>query len=112
MATSLRYSAVDIPDRVLRSRREVRSHVSEQVLPLHLVVNVAHESETTRPILEPIRSETWGIGVRKGQGELLSEVNAFLKKFREEGQFDALADRYMASEKAAFEEKGVPFIFH
>ena len=70
-----------------------------------------HE-ETTRPILEPIRSETWGIGVRKGNAELLAQVNAFLKEFREKGGFTDLAERYMAAEKAAFDEMGVPFIFH
>ena len=39
-------------------------------------------------------------------------VNDFLRGYREERRFDALADRYMAEEKKAFEELGVPFIFH
>ncbi len=68
--------------------------------------------ETTRPILKPIREETWAIGIRKGNDELKNNVNAFLKKYREEGSFDRLADRYMAEEKKVFEEMGVPFIFH
>tara|TARA_R110002096_G_scaffold27577_6_gene84198 strand:+ start:2801 stop:3595 length:795 start_codon:yes stop_codon:yes gene_type:complete len=68
--------------------------------------------ETTRPILKPIREETWAIGLRKGDTELLSEVNAFLADYRAAGNFDALAERYMAEQKKAFEEMGVPFIFH
>ncbi|MEQ1840712.1 MAG: transporter substrate-binding domain-containing protein [Verrucomicrobiales bacterium] len=68
--------------------------------------------DKTRPILHPIREETWAIGLRKKDTELLNEVNAFLKAYREEGKFDELADRYMAEQKKAFEAMGVPFIFH
>jgi polar amino acid transport system substrate-binding protein len=68
--------------------------------------------ETTRAILEPIRDETWGIGVRKGDDELLQQVNAFLKDYRESGRFNELADRYMKAERDEFERRGVPFIFH
>ncbi|MEM7698234.1 MAG: transporter substrate-binding domain-containing protein [Verrucomicrobiota bacterium] len=69
-------------------------------------------SEETRPILQPIREETWAIGLRQADKELLEQVNAFLAKYRLNGNFDQLAERYMSEEKAAFEELGVPFIFH
>lgn len=69
-------------------------------------------TETTRPILKPIRSETWAVGLRKEDTELKAQVNAFLKESREKGLFDQLAARYMAEEKKAFEDLGVPFIFH
>lgn len=68
--------------------------------------------ETTRAILAPFREETWAVGLRKGDMELLESVNSFLKQFREDEEFDELADRYLGEEKAAFEEAGVPFIFH
>lgn len=68
--------------------------------------------EKTRAILNPIREETWAIGIRKGEDELREQVNAWLKEFRDAGKFDELADRYMADEKKTFEEMGVPFIFH
>lgn len=68
--------------------------------------------DTTRPILTPIREETWAIGLRKEDPELLGQVNAFLSAYRIAGKFDELADRYMAEQKKAFEEMGVPFIFH
>ena len=68
--------------------------------------------DTTRAILNPIREETWAIGIRKGEDELREQVNAWLADFRAAGRFDELADQYMAEEKKTFEEMGVPFIFH
>ena len=68
--------------------------------------------DKTRPILNPIREETWGIGIRKGDTGLKDRVNAFLKHYRESGGFDSLANRYMKEEKEAFEKLGVPFVFH
>ncbi|MCB1234466.1 MAG: transporter substrate-binding domain-containing protein [Verrucomicrobiae bacterium] len=69
-------------------------------------------ADKTRAILQPIREETWAIGLRKGEDELRGRVNAWLKGFREAGEFDRLAERYMAEEKRTFDEMGVPFIFH
>lgn len=68
--------------------------------------------DKTRPILHPIREETWAIGLRKGDEALQTEINAFLDDYRAQGKFDELADRYMAEPKATFEKMGVPFIFH
>lgn len=68
--------------------------------------------DETRPILNPIREETWAIGMRQGEEDFHAAVNAFLKEYREAGRFNELADQYMAEQKAAFEEMGVPFIFH
>lgn len=68
--------------------------------------------ETTRPILTPIRAETWAIGMRKEDEALRAKVNDFLADFRAQGKFDSLADQYMSDAKTAFEEMGVPFIFH
>ena len=68
--------------------------------------------DTTRPILNPIREETWGIGMRKGEDELKDKVNAFLQQYRESGGFDRLAEIYMKEEKETFEKMNVPFVFH
>lgn len=68
--------------------------------------------DKTRPILNPIREETWAIGLRQGEPELKEQIDAFLADYRAKGRFDELAERYMAEEKAAFEAMGVPFIFH
>jgi|GEM_PF-57415 len=70
-----------------------------------------HQADT-RPILKPIREETWSIGIRKGNDDLRKQVNTFLRDYRKNGRFDELAERYMAEEKHAFEKLGVPFIFH
>lgn len=69
-------------------------------------------ADKTRAILEPLREESWAIGLRKGDDDLRRRINAFLTEFREAKGFDALADRYMADQKKAFESLGVPFIFH
>lgn len=68
--------------------------------------------DTTRPLLEAIREETWAIGIAKGNDVLRGEVNTFLKKYREAGKFDELAERYMKAEREEFKKRGVPFIFH
>ncbi|MDF1739879.1 MAG: transporter substrate-binding domain-containing protein [Verrucomicrobiales bacterium] len=68
--------------------------------------------KTTRPILNPIREETWAIGMRKEDKALKIKVNEFLADFRTRGRFEELSDQYMSDAKAAFEEMGVPFIFH
>jgi len=70
-----------------------------------------YENET-RPILKPIREETWAIGLHKDDVELLEQVNQFLIDYRAKGRFDELAEQYMAEQKAAFGKMGVPFIFH
>ena len=67
--------------------------------------------EATRAILAPIRAESWAIGLRQGEDELREQVNAFLREFRAKKGFEELTDRYMAEEKKAFEEQGIPFIF-
>ncbi len=69
-------------------------------------------ADTTRPILKPIREETWAIGIRKGDDALREQVNAWLADFRAAGRFEELAERYMAEERRSFEDLGVPFIFH
>lgn len=67
--------------------------------------------ETTRPLLEPLRTEYWGIGIRQGNDELRAKVNAFLGEFRAANGFARLAERYLNEEKQTFEEMGVSFLF-
>ena len=66
--------------------------------------------ETTRPVLQPIREESWAIGIKKGKAALLASVNAFLKDFRAGGNLAKLGDQYLAEEKKALEGMGIPFI--
>ena len=66
---------------------------------------------TTRAVLEPLRKEDWGIGVRKGDGALLRQVNAFLANFREQHGLDTIAAKYLAADRDAFQKMGSPFSF-
>jgi polar amino acid transport system substrate-binding protein len=67
--------------------------------------------ETTRVILEPLRTESWAIGLRRGEEELRAQINAFLADFREKGGFEKLGERYLKEQKEAFAELGLPFYF-
>jgi polar amino acid transport system substrate-binding protein len=66
---------------------------------------------TTRALLNPFQKEYWAIGIRKGNDELLKQVDHFIRSFREEGGFEKLSDTYLPMEKAAFKKLGIPFIF-
>lgn len=65
--------------------------------------------KATRADLHSFSDQNWAVGLRKEDGELKDKVNDFLKKFREEGGFTALADKYLKTEKTAFEKLGIPF---
>ena len=65
---------------------------------------------TTRAILKPIRAESWGIAVRKGNDALREQVNAFLADFKAKRGLDALGDKYI-HDKDAFKDMGYPFSF-
>jgi polar amino acid transport system substrate-binding protein len=68
-------------------------------------------SETTRPLLTPFQTESWAIGLRKGDNALKKEVNAFIDAFRDSKGFETLGDRWLTSQKAAFLRLGIPFVF-
>jgi polar amino acid transport system substrate-binding protein len=67
--------------------------------------------ETTRPLLTPFQKETWAVGLRKGDDALRAQVNEFLAKYRREGGFERLGERWLGEQKKAFAELGVPFVF-
>lgn len=67
--------------------------------------------DATRPNLEPIRRESWAIGIRKGNDALRDKVNAFLADFRAKGGFEDLGNRYLTDMKSYFIGEGIPFVF-
>jgi len=71
--------------------------------------NFQRNRETTRPILKPFQTESWAIGIRKGNDELRAKINRFLFEFRKSGGFARLGDRYLKEEKEAFQQLGFPF---
>jgi polar amino acid transport system substrate-binding protein len=73
--------------------------------------NWKRHSQETRALLEPVQREQLAIGMRKDDVGLRKEVNAFLKKFRADGGFERLGDKYLGEQKAAFKERGIQFYF-
>ncbi len=67
--------------------------------------------ETTRALLQPIRTEKWAIGIQKGNDKLTEQINRFLKSYRDEGGFDRLSEQFLKEPKEAFSEQNVPFLF-
>ncbi|MEA3188210.1 MAG: polar amino acid transport system substrate-binding protein [Chthoniobacter sp.] len=67
--------------------------------------------QTTRALLQPFQEEAWAVGIRKGNDKLRAQVNEFLDDFRKRGGFEKLGDRWLAEQKAAFRESGIPFLF-
>lgn len=76
-----------------------------------ILKNWEARKETTRALLEPFQEESWGIAVRKGEGELLRQINEFLAKFRAEDGFERLAEKYLGEEKQKIEELGTRLSF-
>lgn len=68
--------------------------------------------DTTSAIFIPFQDAAkWGIAVQKGNTELLEQINAFIKEFRDDGGFDRLTEKYLSDEKAAFDELGFQWFF-
>lgn len=73
-----------------------------------------HEAnpDTTEAVFIPFQDpEYWGIAVQKGNTELLDQLNEFIAQSRADGTFDALTEKYLAQEKAAFDELGFTWFF-
>ncbi len=64
---------------------------------------------TTRALLEPFQRENWAIGIRKGNEELRTQVNAFLRDFRGSNSLEALGEKYLKADREAFAKMGSPF---
>lgn len=68
-------------------------------------------AKNTRPILEAFAEESWAVAMRRTDGALREQVNAFLKKFAGQGGFERLGDTYLRETKDSFQAQGVPFVF-
>ena len=73
--------------------------------------NWQRNQDMTRAILKPFQEESWAVGIRQGNTELLRRVNEFLKEFQSRGGFEELGDRYLKEQKLAFKQMGYPFYF-
>jgi polar amino acid transport system substrate-binding protein len=73
--------------------------------------NAREHADKTRAVLQPLQMERWAVGLRHEDAALKDQINAFLKSFRAGGGFEALGDKYLPDQKAAFKEQGIPFYF-
>ena len=75
--------------------------------------NYKKNMETTRVNLNDIPGTAgyWGVGVKKGNADLLKNVNDFIAWYRSDGGFDRISDEYLKDLKSVFDEEGVPFFF-
>ena len=67
---------------------------------------------TTEAVFIPFQdAEEWGIAVKKGDTELLDQLNAFIAQSKTDGEFDRLTEKYLADEKKAFDQYGFKWFF-
>ncbi len=68
--------------------------------------------DTTSAAFIPFQDvEKWGVAVKKGNTELVTRLNEFIKKYTDEGGFDSLTEKYLAEEKKAFDQLGFKWFF-
>jgi polar amino acid transport system substrate-binding protein len=90
------------------SQRKVDAFIYDQMSVLR---GAERYPETTRALLQPFQEEAWAIALRRGDDALRTQVNDFLRDFRARNGFDELGDRYLKDAKAAFAQRGIPFVF-
>lgn len=73
--------------------------------------NARRHPDSTVAILSPVREERWAIGLKKGNDELVVQVNNALGELKAEGFFNQLGEKFLSRQKADFEAQGVPFVF-
>lgn len=74
--------------------------------------NWQNNLDTTNAVFIPFQDvEPWGIAVKKGNTELLDQLNEFIETYREDSGFEELTEKYLSEEKEAFEELGFQWFF-
>lgn len=71
----------------------------------------ANEDSTSAVFIPFQNVEQWGVAVKKGNTELLEQLNEFIAKFGSEGGFEKLTEKYLSEEKAAFDTLGFQWFF-
>lgn len=74
--------------------------------------NQQRNPDTTVAVFIPFQEpEGWGIAVKKGNSTLLDQLNEFIAKSKQDGEFDRLTQKYLPDEKAAFDKLGFTWFF-
>jgi polar amino acid transport system substrate-binding protein len=74
--------------------------------------NQQSNPDTTTAVYIPFQDvEYWGVAVKRGDGTLLSQLNEFIAQSKTDGEFDRLTEKYLATEKEAFDQFGFTWFF-
>lgn len=74
--------------------------------------NWQNNLDTTNAVFIPFQeADLWGIAVKKGNSELLDQLNEFIAAYTANGGFDELSDKYLSAEKEAFAKLGFKWFF-
>ncbi len=74
--------------------------------------NNAANLDTTKAIFIPFQNpESWGIAVKKGNDQLVNQLNEFIAQSKTNGEYDKLTEKYLATEKEAFDKNGFKWFF-
>lgn len=74
--------------------------------------NHMQNQDTTQAIFIPFQDvESWGVAVKKGNTELLTQLNTFIDQYTADGGFDELTNKYLSDEKSAFDKLGFQWFF-
>lgn len=78
-----------------------------------ILKNWQNNKDKTNAFLKPFQDdpEKWGIAIRKNEPELKTEINTFIKEYKENGGFEALAEKYLKEQKDIFDQLNIPFFF-
>jgi len=108
----LTHAQVLVLDRESAAVLEVTEGKADAFLYDQMSVFQHWQKDRTRlkAVLTPVQTESWAIGLRR-QDPLKGAVNEFLAGFRREGGFEALGEKYLKTQKDAFKEQGIPFLF-
>ncbi len=80
---------------------------------LSIYRNWEKHKKNTVALLSPItkQPEYWGIAIKKGNSQLKKRIDTFIKKAKENGTFDQLANKYLKEVKEKFDDMNIPFFF-
>lgn len=79
---------------------------------LTIYKNWQNNLDTTSAVFIPFQdTENWGVAVKKGNTELVEQINDFIKAYRAEAGFVGLTETYLSDEKEAFDELGFEWFF-
>lgn len=74
--------------------------------------NYMQNQDTTEAVFIPFQDvESWGVAVKKGNTELLTQLNTFIDQYTADGGFEELTEKYLSDEKSAFDELGFQWFF-